>query len=102
MSQPARSARSVVSGKRPTASSRADCSICPFSTLRVRKWAIRSRPPAARELDLVADHVETRLDRELRDPRAHRAQADDTDDLHSFSTTPAIAMPKPTHIDAIP
>ena len=57
---------------------------------------------AARELDLVADVVEARLERELRDPRAHRAQADDTDDLHSFSTTPAIAMPKPTHIEAMP
>ena len=57
---------------------------------------------AAGELDLVPDDVEARLERELRDPGAHRAQADDADDLHSFSTTPAIAMPNPTHIDAMP
>ena len=43
----------------------------------------RSRACSPRvELDLVADVVEARLERELRDPRAHRAQADDTDDLH--------------------
>ena len=64
---------------------------------------MRSRACSPRgELDLVADHVEARLERELRDPRAHRAEADDTDDLHSFSTTPAIAMPNPTHIEAMP
>ena len=50
----------------------------------------------------MTDDVEARLESELRDPRAHRAQADDTDDLHSFSTTPAIAMPNPTHIEAMP
>ena len=64
---------------------------------------MRSRACSPRvELDLMADDVEARLERELRDPRAHRAQADDTDDLHSFSTTPAIAMPNPTHIEAMP
>ena len=52
-------------------------------------------------VDLTPDRVEARLDRELRDPGAHRAEADDAD-LHRRSTTPAIAMPKPTHIDAIP
>src|SRR5215203_601951 len=42
-SQSARSATSVVSERRPTAASRAAWSSCPFSTLRVRKCAIRSR-----------------------------------------------------------
>jgi hypothetical protein len=56
---------------------------------------------AARGLDLAADRVEPRLDRELRNPGAHRPEPDDAD-LHRRSTTPAIAMPKPTHMDAIP
>ena len=42
-SQSARSASSVVSVSRPIASSRAACSSCPFSVLRVRKCAIRPR-----------------------------------------------------------
>ena len=53
------------------------------------------------EVDLTTDRVEAGFDCKLRDPRAHRAQADDPD-LHRRSTTPAIAMPKPTHIDAMP
>src|SRR5205807_1261620 len=46
--QPARSASWVVSVSRPTASSRPACSIVPFSTLRVRKCAMRSRARSAR------------------------------------------------------
>jgi hypothetical protein len=49
----------------------------------------------------VPDGVVARLDAELRDAGAHRAEADDTE-LQSRSTTAAIAMPNPTHIDATP
>ena len=73
------------------------------------------RDPAARllgqlERDLAADGVHARLDAELRDPGAHRAQPDDPDlsDLghgarcYTRSTTAAIAWPKPMHMQAIP
>ena len=55
----------------------------------------------ARKVDLTTDRVEAGFDRELCDARAHRPQADDAH-LHRRSTTPAIAMPKPTHMDAMP
>ena len=58
---------------------------------------------ATHRVDFVPHGVEPGFDRELCDPRAHRAQADDADGAdHSRSTTPAIAMPNPTHIDATP
>ena len=70
------------------------------------------RDPHARGLARVClgiepDGREARLDRELRDARAHCSEADDPDRAnrairHSRSTTPAIAIPNPTHIDAIP
>ncbi len=53
------------------------------------------------DVHLTPDRLEACLDRELRDTGAHRSETDDAD-LHRRSTTPAIAMPKPTHIDAIP
>ena len=56
---------------------------------------------AATCLDFTSDRVKARLDGKLRDAGAHGPEADDAD-LHTRSTTPAIAMPKPTHIDAIP
>jgi hypothetical protein len=59
------------------------------------------RSLAARSVELVPDRVEPCLDAELRDARAHRAETDDAE-LHSRSTTAAIAMPKPMHIDATP
>ncbi len=56
---------------------------------------------AALGLDLSTDRVEAGFDGKLRDPGAHRPETDDADP-HRRSTTPAIAMPKPTHIDAMP
>ena len=58
-------------------------------------------------VQLVPDRREACLDRELGDARAHRPEADDPDRpnaarRHNSSTTPAIAIPNPTHIDAIP
>ena len=67
--------------------------------------------PVARALaelgrHLAADRVDARLDAELRDPGAHRAEPDDPDaaDLaaHSRSITAAIAWPKPMHMHATP
>ena len=57
-------------------------SIWPFSTLRVRKCSMRPRaasPSSSRHL--ATDGLEARLDRKLRDARAHRPQPDDSD-LH--------------------
>ena len=52
----------------------------PSRTLRVRKCAIRSSALLAElERDLATDRLESRLDAELCDAAAHRAQADDTD-----------------------
>ena len=92
---------------RRRASSRAPCSSWPFSTLRVRKWPIRSRAPSPSSCGhLAADRVDAGLDAELRDPGAHRAEPDDADaaDLaaHSRSITAAIAWPKPMHMHATP
>jgi len=56
---------------------------------------------AALGLHFAPDRIEACLDRKLRDAGAHRPEAYDAD-LHRRSTTPAIAMPKPTHIDAMP
>ena len=55
----------------------------------------------ALQLDLASDRFEARFDCKLCDAGAHCPQADDTD-LHRRSTTPAIAIPNPTHIDATP
>ena len=73
--------------REPPTRRRGVCSSCPFSTLRVRKCV----DPVARLLceldgDLAADGVEAGLDAELRDTRAHRAQADDADLLISRAT----------------
>ena len=82
-SQSAKSSSSVVSVSRPTASSRAACSSCPFSTLRVRKCAIRPCAcSASSSCHLAADGVDPGLDAKLRDPGAHGAEPDHADFAH--------------------
>ena len=94
-SQPARSESSVVSDRRPAAAARSSAASCPFSTLRSRKCSIRPRACLAElERHLAADGLEARLDRELRDPRAHRAQPDHAHSAHQAATAADSRRPR--------
>ena len=57
---------------------------------------------AARELDLVADVSKPASSASCAMPEPIAPRPTTPTILHSFSTTPAIAIPNPTHIEAMP